>query len=156
MKIIALILSLLVFANLSLDLIDGETKEQSDVKATNDAAINLPKPLSDILLPIETKWQTVQAQKSVADKKESNEPQGNKRNFNIGDNSYQLLGIFKEQQNNFVLLKDSKNKLIKLKQHDVLPGGYSLVEINANIIAFVTNNERVEYKLFETKSHAKN
>jgi len=156
MKIVSLVLSLFVLAHLSIELSEAVLNEDKIEKTPARTEINLPMPLSSGLLAIEKKWSAAQQKANLPKEVTEAKPHSNKNKFIIGDNSYYLFGIFREQTDSFALLKSSKNEVIKLKQGDTLPGGHVLTEINTNIIAFVVNNERVEFKLFETKSHAKN
>jgi len=156
MKIASLVLSLFMLAYLSLALINSESGEEKIHKTRLETEVNLPKPLDNSLLTIEKKWMSKQKEERLPKEVAVAKRKDNKHKFMIGSDSYLLLGIFHEPNNSFVLLKDNKDNVIKLKREDELPGGYALTEVNTNIIAFVVNNERVEFKLFETKSHAKN
>lgn len=155
MKLLAALISLIT---LFIYVWDEVEHVESDIDKSNQytkVAIPMLEPLPDTLLAFEDEWRTSSEQKTT--KKEPEEKSKlDRTQLKIGDNNYQLIAIFKENSHDFILLKSGDLKLLKLAQNDTLPGGYTLTEINANMIAFTVNNNRVEYKLFELKSYDEN
>lgn len=156
MRTIACVISFCLLVYLSLDFFDGTGDDINDKSKVDEVVLNIPISISKDSLAIEKKWQDALKRENLVKETEENDAKGKDYSLTLGNSNYQLLGIFQEQNSQFVLLKDEKGKLIKLANSNELPGGYTLVEISSNLIAFAVNNERLEYKLFEPKSHAKN
>lgn len=153
MRMIALVLSLLVLLFLGSEFLannnDGSIRESS-IKM-ND--FDSPPVLSAEVLPVETHWLSLKNERTNALKQvgQSQTQDTSKALLSIGDQRYRLYGIFNERGIPFVLLKGDDTEFIKLKQGDVLNTNATLVEIDVDRIVFTTNDERIEYKLFERK-----
>lgn len=71
----------------------------------------------------------------------------------IGDKNYQLLGIFKQQQQPFILVKGAKTDLVKLKEGDEFSEGITLQKITASAIIILQGEKTIKFKLFERSDH---
>ena len=156
MKLISTLLSIIVLLVLIMAEFDSVNSSRDfDPEQTNVKVPEL-RTLPNKLLPFEKKWQDNGNQAVKVNKPELKKDELDRTELLIGDDRYQLVGIFKEKEEDFILLKSDNDGVVKLVKNDTLSGGYTLIEINTNMIAFVVNNNRVEYKLFEFKPYDKN
>lgn len=151
MKVLAILFSLLMFVMLSIEFFqkNGNYHVPSKSLSYNNKLV-IPKVLSEKMLSSELKWEKIlQDELSVLVPNELVET--NKNRFKVGGKSYELFGIFHDDKQLFVLLKNDENEMLKLELGDELSNEFILSEIKNNTIVFVNNNDRVEYKLFEQK-----
>lgn len=71
----------------------------------------------------------------------------------IGDKSYQLLGIFKQQQQPFILVKGVDTDLVKLQEGDELSDSITLQKITPSAIIILHGKKTIKFKLFERSDH---
>ena len=71
----------------------------------------------------------------------------------IGDKNYQLLGIFKQQQQPFILVKGAKTDLVKLKEGDEFSEGVMLQKITPSAVIILQDEKTIKFKLFERSDH---
>lgn len=67
----------------------------------------------------------------------------------IGDKNYQLLGIFKQFQQPFILVKGVDTDLVKLQEGDELSEGITLQKITPSAIVILYGDKTINFKLFE-------
>lgn len=67
----------------------------------------------------------------------------------IGDKNYQLLGIFKQHQQPFILVKGVGTDLVKLQEGDEFSKGIILQKITPSAIIILQGDKTINFKLFE-------
>ncbi|TMO04188.1 hypothetical protein [Pseudoalteromonas sp. S558] len=71
----------------------------------------------------------------------------------IGDKNYQLLGIFKQNQQPFILVKGANTDLVKLKEGDEFSEGITLQKITTSAVIILQGETTIKFKLFERSDH---
>lgn len=71
----------------------------------------------------------------------------------IGDKNYQLLGIFKQNQQPFILVKGANTDLVKLKEGDAFSKGVTLEKITPSAVLILQGEKTIKFKLFERSDH---
>lgn len=178
MNKLTIILSFLTFAWLSVDLF--ATGDNDETVVSDKMASKFYPPLSVVesLLAIEEHWMKLQKEdeeaqaEKLARNNKSLEPEVDKSKLLlIGDDSYQLLGIFVTQSTPFILVKllsktsdqnSIKNTpsarssgIIKVLKGQEMSPGITLTELTSSKIILQGKDETFEFKLFERSSNDK-
>ncbi|NOU51806.1 hypothetical protein HG263_14810 [Pseudoalteromonas sp. JBTF-M23] len=122
--------------------------------------------LSEIKVPkksiLETQWdkelQAQEQQKKVDASKTPEQPVTPNGNLiSIGNNAFELLGVFKQGHDSFVLLKSEEGQIEKAKQGQMLFQEIKVEAITANSVILSTAQQSKEFKLFrwQTDEQAK-
>jgi len=152
MKWLAAILSVLTVLGLF------SSPDESDPLSSNTASIlEVPKSINPIKeqpqLNAEKQWLAyinepkepeVKAPEVKEDTKKSAFP-----TLTIDNVDYQLLGIFKQNQLPFILLKGAATELVKLQEGDELSKGVVLQTIAPDAVIIAKGDETIKFKLFE-------
>ena len=149
MKLLAIIISCIVFISLVIDVADfNEEKTNKPNRLTNTAFVN-PAKLENSQLEVEKHWRKLKALRNIK-VVDTNVTHDKAQNIlSIGNEKFTLYGIFSESETPFILLKGIDNKSVKLSKGDTLNEQYTLTEVKHNTIAFNHENERIEFKLFK-------
>lgn len=152
MKWLAAILSVLTVLGLFSSL------DENAPPSSNTASIlEVPKSINPIKeqpqLTAEKQWLAyinepkepeVKAPEVQEDSKKSAFP-----TLTIDNVDYQLLGIFKQNQLPFILLKGAATELVKLQEGDELSKGVVLQTITPDAVIIAKGDETIKFKLFE-------
>lgn len=166
--------SILTFVFLGLDLInDGSESTQRD-NQSNQTELVEPSPVITELLKVEEEWLALQsefdAKRAVdAERKNNSLTEVDKSKFiKVGEDNYQLLGIFVDDTAPFILLKpltaSTKDKkatknverqsgIIKVFKGQELSPGIVLTELTSRTIILQGTDETFEFKLFERSNN---
>lgn len=111
------------------------------------------------ILPVEKEWLAYLNEPEVKKPKSEKKPDKTKKSpyptLSVGGKNYQLLGIFKNDKQPFVLLKAPNSELIELKEGATLTEGVTLQTIAASAITLMQGDELMKFKLFERSDHGK-
>lgn len=156
MKLLTALISLFVVTMLTIDFMATETYETQNKRDASAEHFTAPEKLTTELLAVEKHWSKLKAERLDKTDKSVDVPVKVSTNkvLTLGENSYQLFGIFIEGNSPFILLKDESDTFIKLTKGSVISDNITLVEISADRVTFEKNDERIEFKLFERKNHA--
>tara|TARA_B100001059_G_C17798567_1_gene564688 strand:- start:1274 stop:1756 length:483 start_codon:yes stop_codon:yes gene_type:complete len=107
---------------------------------------------------LEQNWQALvaeQAQKKQdAAKPKTVEPKS-KNALTIGNQVFTLMGIFNQNGETFVLIKDQQQALSKVKQGDTIGNNVTLIKITTSSITLATPEQTKTFKLFQRQSNDK-
>ncbi|RXF02886.1 hypothetical protein [Pseudoalteromonas sp. PS5] len=73
----------------------------------------------------------------------------NKNLISIGNHSFELIGVFKQQAESFVLLKPESGALIKSGVNQVVIDEIKVTSISANSVVLSSADQSKEFKLFK-------
>ena len=156
MKWLAAILS--VFTVLSL----FRAIEQNDtISASITSMLKVPESINPIEnqreLNAEKQWLAyINEPKKLEEKAPEIEKETKKPVFptlTIDNVDYQLLGIFKQNQRPFILLKGSATELVKLQEGDEFSSGVLLQKITPDAVIIAKGDETIKFKLFERSNN---
>lgn len=154
---IAFLCMLTVFVLFDEVYVDEQTS--SDKDTNYDVPKNINPIVAQELLPVEKEWLEEFQEKQDVKKEATEQPQKKKESLlptlNVGDKNYQLLGIFKQNKQPFILLKAADTELLELKEGDELSPDVVLKKISASYITLLKGEETIEFKLFERSDHGK-
>lgn len=121
----------------------------------NSLALTVPRaldiPQSVTISELEEMWQSEVREKQNAQIELEKKPVVAKKNNNliyISDKSFELIGVFKHQGENFVLLKPNNNNLIKAIAGQIISDDIKVEAIFPSHVVLSTATERKEFKLF--------
>jgi len=110
------------------------------------------------ILPVEKEWLAYLLEPEVKKPVPESQPEKTKKppypTLTVGGKNYQLLGIFKKDDQPFVLLKAVNSELIELKEGATLSENVVLQTITASAITLSQGDELIKFKLFERSDHA--
>lgn len=72
--------------------------------------------------------------------------------ISLGDNDYQLIGIFRREGSSFVLIKGDNGVVRRLAKNDELAANIKLVNIETNAVWFDIEKTTKEFKLFRQEN----
>lgn len=155
MKWLSIIFSLITVMSLL-----NSINENDEIISSASNALRVPESINPIMelpeLEVEKDWLAYLKEPVEAPKTEKVEnevkPKPIKSPFPtlmIGDQSYQLLGIFKQNKTPFILLKGANTDLVKLQKGDELSEGVSLLDITSSAITISQGAKTINFKLFE-------
>ncbi|KAF7775481.1 hypothetical protein PCIT_a1683 [Pseudoalteromonas citrea] len=121
----------------------------------NSLALTVPQaldmPQSVTISELEEVWQSEVREKQNAQVELEKKPVVAKKNNNliyISDKYFELIGVFKHQGENFVLLKPNNNNLIKAIAGQIISDDIKVEAIFPSHVVLSTATERKEFKLF--------
>ncbi|MDP4985450.1 hypothetical protein [Pseudoalteromonas tunicata] len=152
MKWLAAILS--VFTILSLF---SAIKQNATIDVSSTSILKVPESITPIKsqpdLNAEKKWLAyINEPKKLEEKAPEIKEEAKKSIFptlTIDNVAYQLLGIFKQNQRPFILLKGSATELVKLQEGEELSSGVLLQKITPDAVIIAKGDETIKFKLFE-------
>ena len=157
MKYLTAILSLITVSILFNSLVVKNAINTDSVKT-----FNVPKKINPVAESVQLKsekdWLAyVNEQKKIELPTEKKIELEEKSSFfptlKIGDENYQLLGIFKQNKQPFILLKGINTDLVKLQEGDELSKSITLKKITSSAIIILHGEETIKFKLFERSDH---
>lgn len=121
----------------------------------NSLALTVPQALdmsqSVTISELEEMWQSEVREKQNAQVELEKKPVVAKKDNNliyISDKYFELIGVFKHQGENFVLLKPNNNNLIKAIAGQIISDDIKVEAIFPSHVVLSTATERKEFKLF--------
>lgn len=134
----------------------------------NSAANNVNNTVqtTDIIVPVkaiaasklEQNWQALfdaqEQKKQDAAKPKTVKPKSQNA-LTIGNQVFTLMGIFNQNGETFVLIKDQQQALSKVKQGDTIGNNVTLIKITTSSITLATPEQTKTFKLFQRQSNDK-
>lgn len=96
------------------------------------------------------KQQALAEQKTAQQK---DKPKVGQNELVFGDEVFNLLGIFNQQNSVFVIIKNNQQQLVKATIGDTLGGDVKLTAVTNNTITLANATQSKEFKLFQRQSH---
>jgi len=172
MNKLAIAFSFITLVLLGADFFYSNEQDIKNGRSKASTEFYNPVVISKTPLAIEKHWLDLQKQaelartEKLAAKNNNGEPKIDKTKLlTVGDNSYQLLGIFVSENTPFILVKplepsntkqagnSSSSGIIKLLKGQELTPGIVLTQLTSNKIVLQGENETFEFKLFERSNH---
>ena len=154
MKYITILVSLLTLGYL-LQSWELEDITEDEKQTAADFSYSSPKTLSGGLLAIEKRWhenkRLSEVPKVVLPESKS-EKDDSQNLFQLGEESFSLVGIFKNMSMPFIILKKEDGEFIKLSKGASLTDNIKLSSMGSDSIVFDVNGSIKKIKLFERKS----
>lgn len=154
MKYLAVFFSLITVLSLFSSLATNNT-----INANAEKQFNVPAKINPIAelpqLNAEKDWLAYINEPEVVVPKAEPEKKPPFPALTIGDKNYQLLGIFKQNQQPFILVKGADTDLVKLQEGDEFSDGITLQKITPSAIIILHGKKTIEFKLFERSDHGK-
>jgi len=156
LKLLVILFSVVTFVMAVSDSINSTGASSNASSEDKIILFTEPKRSSPNPILVEEKWKAIAKKRNQPDKSKKNENSGKGNSFSIGGENYRFSGVFTEKNTIFVLLQPLNSKMMRLEIGDVLKESFVLTKINHNSIVFESDDEQVEYKLFELKNNVKN
>lgn len=172
MNKLALLLSFITLLLLSANFFSSNAQEVKNSRGEVTTLLYDPVVISKTPLALENRWLELQNQAELA--KAESLAAKNKKDIStidktklliVGDNSYQLLGIFVSPSTPFILVKSlnpvstvqaentSTSGIIKLLKGQELSLGITLTKLTSSKIVLQGKNETFEFELFKRSNH---
>lgn len=153
--IVLLCLSVMVWF-VSTELFNGHKDDYSNQTQVTNVQLQAIPTLN--VSELEQSWQQAldeQLRKQALAEQAKAQPEAkqNKNLISIGNQSFELIGVFKQKTESFVLLKPETGALIKSAAGQVVVDDIKVAKISANSVVLSNSEQSKEFKLFKWQNN---